>query len=324
MKEEIERGFLAELPDLSVLRAAGRDARDFLARQLTSEVRDLPVGQSQLSAWCTAKGRVIAVGRLFCRADDFLLLIPRDLSGEVLTRLRRYVLRSAVELSEAEAVVVGCAGPRAGDCLRAGLGSLPERPDALVEHAGCTVVAIAGPGPHRPDPRYLVPRYLVLGDPGSVRAVRDGALAALARAPAAAWRALEILSATPVIHRATSEAYLPQMLNLEVLGGLSFQKGCYPGQEIIARLKYRGEVKRRMFLARAETDEVPEPGQPVFRAGAEGGEKAGEVLTAERCLGGVRLLAVIDLAALENTLHLGEPGGPVLAIEPLPYALNPL
>ncbi|MGH8585589.1 MAG: YgfZ/GcvT domain-containing protein, partial [Gammaproteobacteria bacterium] len=130
------------------------------------------------------------------------------------------------------------------------------------------------------------------------------------------------------IHRVTSETYLPQMLNLEALGGLSFQKGCYPGQEVIARLKYRGEIKRRMFLARvqlndANGDGVPMAGQPLFQRLRDGPHKAGEVLAAGRHRDGVALLAVIDIAASNASLLLGDPGGPVLSLMPLPYAVPP-
>ncbi len=299
--------FIAELPELAVLRARGEDALDFLARQLTSDVRGLPAGHSHLSAWCTAQGRVICVGRLLCRSGDHLYLLPTDLVAEVETRLGRYVLRSRVDLSDAGAVAVGCSGLRTGGVLREAIGRLPEGPDQLIEHAGCTVVGLAGP----------TPRYLLLGDPETVRAVRErqGALAA----PAAAWRVQEIRAGVPAIGRAGSEMYLPQMLNLDVLGGLSFEKGCYPGQEIIARLKYRGEVKRRLFIAEVQAEAAPAPGWPIVRAGAEGGHKAGEVLVAERDGDGIVLLAVLEVAASGDTLHLGDPTGPVLSIAPLPY-----
>ncbi|MGH8586641.1 MAG: YgfZ/GcvT domain-containing protein, partial [Gammaproteobacteria bacterium] len=223
--------FIADLPDLAVLRVGGMDAADFLAGQLTSDVRALLPGQSQLAAWCTPKGRVIVVCRVLCLVDQHLLVLPEDLAEDTLTRLKRYVLRSRVELSDERArwVTTGCAGPGMGAVLRERLGALPERPGGLIEVAGFVVAALPGCGP----------RYLVLGAAESVRALREAAVPALGSAPA--WRVLEILSGVPVIHRATSEIYLPQMLNLEALGGLSFQKGCYPGQEVIARLKYRGE-----------------------------------------------------------------------------------
>jgi tRNA-modifying protein YgfZ len=308
--------FIADLPDLAVLRVGGMDAADFLAGQLTSDVRALLPGQSQLAAWCTAKGRAIVVCRVLCLVDQHLLVLPDDLAQDTLTRLKRYVLRSRVELSDERArwVTTGCAGPGVGAVLRERLGALPERPGGLIEVAGFVVVALAGYGP----------RYLVLGAAESVRALWEAAAPALGSAPA--WRVLEILSGVPVIHRATSETYLPQMLNLEALGGLSFQKGCYPGQEVIARLKYRGEIKRRMFLAGAPLDDargddVPTAGQPVFQRLWDGPRKAGEVLAAERHRDGVALLAVIDIAASGTSLHLDEPGGPVLSLMPLPYAV---
>jgi tRNA-modifying protein YgfZ len=309
--------FVADLPDLAVLRAGGKDAVDFLGGQLTSDVRALLPGQSQLAAWCTPKGRVIVVCRVLCLVDQHLLVLPDDLAEDTLTRLKRYVLRSRVELSEERArwVTIGYAGPGVGAVLRERLGALPERPGGLIEVAGFVVVALAGYGP----------RYLVLGAAEPVRALREAAVPALGSVPA--WRVLEILSGVPVVHRATSETYLPQMLNLEALGGLSFQKGCYPGQEVIARLQYRGEIKRRMFLAGAQLadakgDGVPAAGHPVFQRLWDGPRKAGEVLAADRHRDGVvALLAVIDIAASDQSLHLGDPGGPVLSLMPLPYAV---
>ena len=308
--------FIAHLADLAVLRVGGEDAADFLAGQLTSDVRALRPGQSQLAAWCTPKGRVIVVCRVLCLVDQHLLIFPDDLAEDTLTRLKRYVLRSRVELSDERArwVTTGYAGPGVAAVLRERLGALPERPGGLIEVAGFVVVAhyfesVAGYGP----------RYLVLGAAESVRVLQEAAVPAPGSAPA--WRVLEILSGVPVIHRATSETYLPQMLNLEALGGLSFQKGCYPGQEVIARLKYRGEIKRRMFLCGAKSDGVPTAGQPLFQRLSDGPYKAGEVLAAERHRDGVALLAVIDIAASDQSLHLGDPGGPVLSLMPLPYAV---
>lgn len=314
--------FIADLADLAVLRVGGEDAADFLAGQLTSDVRALRPGQSQLAAWCTPKGRVIVVCRVLRLVDQHLLIFPDDLAEDTLTRLKRYVLRSRVELSDERArwVTTGYAGPGVGAVLRERLGALPERPGGLIEVAGFVVVALAGYGP----------RYLVLGAAESVLALREAAVPALGSAPA--WRVLEILAGVPVIHRATSETYLPQMLNLEALGGLSFQKGCYPGQEVIARLKYRGDIKRRMFLAGAKLDDaqldnttgdgVPTAGQPLFQRLWDGPYKAGEVLAAERHRDGVALLAVIDIAASNQSLHLGDPDGPVLSLMPLPYAVS--
>jgi folate-binding protein YgfZ len=299
--------FIADLPDRAVLRIEGADAVAFLAGQLTSDVRALAPLHSQLTAWCNAKGRVIAVGQLMRRAREHLLLVPDDLAEEVLTRLGRYVLRAEVALTDGRPhlAIAACAGPRAGEVLRARLGRLPEPPDGLIEHSGCVIVD-AGCG------------YLVLGEAEPMRALRQGL--ALAEAPAARWRLLEIGHGIPVIRRATSEAYLPQMLNLEALGGLSFQKGCYPGQEVIARLEYRGELKRRMFQASAAADEPPPAGHPLVRAAAGAAERVGEVLCAEReAEGQIALLAVIHVAAAGSDLYLGDPGGPLLSLKPFAY-----
>ncbi|MEE9287250.1 MAG: folate-binding protein, partial [Gammaproteobacteria bacterium] len=136
------------------------------------------------------------------------------------------------------------------------------------------------------------------------------------------WALLDILAGVPSIYPATSEAFLPQMLNLHALGALSFQKGCFPGQEVIARVKYRGKLKRRTYLAHLDTDAVPDPGDALFEVRSR--ERIGQVLNARpHPDGGIAMLAVIETEAAASTevrLHRDE--GPTVQVQPLPYSLN--
>jgi tRNA-modifying protein YgfZ len=228
---------VAPLTHLALIRATGADAAAFLQGQLSNDVRQLGDGRAQLSSYNSPKGRMLAVLHLLRAGDGILLELDRAVLETVLKRLRMFVLRSKVTLDEArDLVAFGVAGPDAPRIL-ADLGLVaPAGPLDCTRRGDLAALRRLGEGP----------RYSLLAP--AARA--DEAWQQLRRhAPAVgtlAWKLLDIDAGIPTVYPATQDRFVPQMCNLDALGGISFDKGCYTGQEVVARVHYRGAVKRHM------------------------------------------------------------------------------
>ncbi|MGH8532393.1 MAG: YgfZ/GcvT domain-containing protein, partial [Gammaproteobacteria bacterium] len=245
---------LTTLPSLGIIRVTGPEAGSFLTAQFTNDVGALSGSHSQLGAWCNAQGRVLAVFRLLRHEASYVLVLPQEMIGSILERLKKFVLRAKLTLEEAseELRVLAAFGvdPLAG--LKAHLPPIPEHEDTVAYRAGVSVVRVPG----------TLPRWLIIGANDSLAFL--GTKEPPADIADTAWRLQDILAGIPMVGAATTGAFLPQMLNLDALGGVSFTKGCYPGQEVIARLQYRGQLKRRMYLALVEDAAAPRAGDPVY------------------------------------------------------------
>lgn len=289
-----------ELTDLGVIAVSGADARTFLGNLLTGDVRPVSASTGLFSAWCDAKGRALATFWLVFWKDVFYLILPKERLDSVMTGMSRYRLRSKVELTHVSDTlpVTGLAGDPARLC--SGLGMEPF--DSLY-HCQGTDQGV----------------FMSIPASGSTRGVYLGTLPecpGVQPAELNTWHWLDVMAGIPWITEPTVGAFIPQMLNLGSLGGLCFSKGCYPGQEVIARLHYRGQLKRQMFLATLEAStEVPRPGTPIYAEGLS--ESLGEVVQAARAPDGVvRLLAVIKLDEKDQVpAHLGDLTGPLIRFE---------
>lgn len=281
----------------AVVRASGADAPEFLHNQLSNSVTSLGPQAVQRAAYCNPKGRVIALLRVLCHGDDLLLILPRERAEAVLKRLRMFVLRSRVQLEADETLaLLGVAGAGAAEALEAaGL----QAPGTGVAPGTVTVIASG----------LRTPRFLLCGTPAELARLQPQLGAP---APGAAWRAAEILDGMPEIEGGAAEQFLPQSLNLDLppLQAVDFGKGCYPGQEIVARLHYRGRPRRRLFLLQAPPgSRLPASGDMV-RDGA--GREAGHVVSAAAAGGaGVYLLAALRLEARAATDLATEAGVPL-------------
>jgi hypothetical protein len=302
------------LDDAAVLAVGGADAAAFLHGQLSSDVKGLAPGACQYASYNSPKGRMLSNFLLWhagAAADaGFLALLPAEVVDGVRRRLAMYVLRSRVTLAEvtADFARFGVGGPAAGDAVRAALDAAPE-PFALARAGDATVLGLPGP------------RFVVLAP----RSAADAVYALLERhaRPAApeVWRWLTIRAGVPVITAATQEQFVAQATNWDVLGGVNFHKGCYTGQEIIARTQYLGRLKERLFAFHADAPAVAAGTRlfsPVFEA-----QPCGTVVNAAPGpADGCDLLAVVQVAAAESgDVRLGTPDGPPLAPVPLPYAV---
>lgn len=307
--------FLAPLDDRAVMAARGEDATSFLQSQLTNDAALATEQHAQAAGYCTPKGRLLATFLHWREADGHYLALPAEVHAAVQKRLGMFVLRAKVKLADASAdrLLFGMADQDA-EAARRLFGRVPDADWARLEVEGGALMRLPGSRRHR---LRLV--FVTTGD--ALRTRWEALREAFPPAGPAAWRLTDIEAGIPQVVAATQEAFVPQMVNFELIGGVSFKKGCYPGQEVVARSQYLGKLKRRMFLGRASSDAVPAPGSDVFHS-ARADQPAGVVVNAERdAQGGVALLLECPIEATQQgTLHLGSAGGPAVALEPLPYA----
>jgi folate-binding protein YgfZ len=300
------------LPQWGVIRAVGDDAASFLHNQLSNDVVKQTAQQARLAAYCTAQGRMLASFVVVKpTADEVWLACSADLLQATLKRLSMFVLRAKARLTDAsgELAVVGLAGPS----VRAWLGD-------VVNDTPWSVVALEGAADRAQVVRLPdaagTPRWLWLGP----AAQADALLAALPAIDESLWRWLEVRAGVAPVVAATSGQFVPQMLNYELVGGVDFRKGCYPGQEIVARSQYLGKLKRRGFLV--DGPATLQAGQDVFWSGDDAQPAGVVALAAPHPGGGASALVELKLMASQGgSLHLGAPQGPALTLRPLPYAL---
>lgn len=314
--QALHGNIVADLSHYGLIEVGGHDAQAFLAAQFTSDIRQVSDKLSQLSAWCTAKGRVLAIFRVFRRGSAYYLMLPMDLLEAMVRRLRMYVLRAEVTINDVSSLLVrvGLAGSGIAPLLAETFTELPSEPNACASQENHTLLCVPGASP----------RFIVVSETEAARRLWLDLQMRATPVGAGAWALLDIVAGIPTVTSKISEEFLPQMLNLEALGGLSFTKGCYPGQEVITRLKYRGQLKRRMYLGRAETTSIPKPGDELFCPGTEETQAVGKIVSAEpHPDGGIALLAVIEIsAAHQGKLCLYAPEGPAITLQPLPYPLE--
>ncbi|MEZ5644232.1 MAG: folate-binding protein [Burkholderiaceae bacterium] len=296
-----EHAGAVRLSGLGVIRAQGPDAIGFLQGQLTQDVALLPVGQARLAAYCSAKGRMQASFVVIKRAgDDVLLLVAADLLAQTLRRLGMFVLRAKVRLTDESPMwqVWGLAGLAAP----ADLAQTPWSSSAY------------GSG-------HAVRLYPAAGVARALAALPADAPAPDAPPLAqASWDWLDVQSGIAMVTLPTFEAFVPQMLNYESVGGVNFKKGCYPGQEVVARSQFRGTLKRRAFLVHGDAPMAV--GQEVFHSG-DAAQPCGTVASvAARPDGGFDAIVSMQVAASGGgSLHLGDASGPALDLLVLPYPL---
>ena len=306
----VQTTILAPLPELGVVCVSGADAVPFLQSQLTNDVSRLAPGKVQLSGYCTPKGRLLATFHQWRTEEGVFMRMPREIIGSVVKRLSMFVLRAKAKVTDvsdawATAALLG----DGTDVLRdAGL-SAPDAPwvsatTGLVR-VDCLLSTPSG-----------VARYLLTSPRESELSLSEE----ITRGASNHWWLSEIDAAVPTIFAATQEKFVPQMINLEVLGGVDFKKGCYPGQEIVARSQYLGKLKRRMNIADVDVTDIP-PAADVYHSDAA--QPVGTVvMAASSAGGGAALLFEAPIDRLESgTLHLQSVDGPRLRVRPLPYVL---
>jgi len=293
----------AELKRLGMLSCTGDDAREFLHAQLTNDFSALAADRARYAGWCSAKGRLLANFLVVPQAQGFLLQLSRDLAPAVAKRLSMFVLRAKVKVTDAsnEWTQFGLWGTGAAERLAA-LGMPVPTGDLVVAPDADAVVV-----------RITQQHFVLL-----VKAAQRDRVPG--NSGEGAWALEEIRAGRPLVVQATQDLFVPQMVNLERLGAVDFKKGCYPGQEIVARTQYRGVLKRRMVRARVAA--AAAPGNDLYADDLPGQASGTVVNAAPAPEGGSELLAVVQISSLENAaaIRFGAADGPQLELLPLPFA----
>ena len=291
------------LPQLGVIRARGEDAVNFLQGQLTQDFALLGQSEARLAAYCSAKGRMLASFIGFKRSDDEILLVcSRDLLAPTLKRLSMFVLRAKVKLSDASDLFV----------LRGLLGSAAARVAGATRapwsktDVGAASVVFLYPSDGVARALWIAP----VGEPEPLVAPVDADL----------WLYAEVRSGVATVSAATVEAFVPQMLNYESVGGVNFKKGCYPGQEVVARSQFRGTLKRRAFLVHGTAPMAA--GQELFMETDPAQPCATVVQSAIDPSGGYEAIVSGQISALLcKSLRIGSASGAFVEPRAMPYAL---
>ncbi len=316
LRADTESVFVTELAAWAALRIDGEDAREFLQNQLSSDVYALSEGNSQWSSYNSPKGRMLASLRLWRDpgiSNGFGALIASDLAASISKRLSMFVLRAKARVGNQSTThaLIGIGGPHAADVI-AKTFSISLSPDGASGIADDDAMVVGlGDG-----------RFIIVASAARAATLRRDIAKAAVPADESVWRWLSIRAGVPLVTAATSDQFVPQMLNWDALGGVSFQKGCYPGQEIVARMRYLGRLKERLYRFHVATDSEPAPGTRLYGS-AFGATACGTVINvAPAPEGGCDLLAVAQIAAVEaGALTLGMEHGPSLTRVELPYSI---
>ena len=306
----VDGTIMADLSQLGVIAFTGDDAATFLQSQLTNDVRGLHADSAQWNGYCSPKGRLLGNFLMWRQANDYCLQLSGDILPSVQKRLAMFIMRAKVQARDAsdERVRLVVAGKQAAAAVSAAMGEIPETTMRSVAVAAGQVIRVG-------DDKFVLSIT-------SERAADVWQTLRTSATPVGApvWDWMRLNAGIPMIVTATQEQFVPQMVNYEAIGGVSFQKGCYPGQEIVARSQYLGKLKRRMFLAQVDAEAAP--GDALYSADIEG-QATGTVVNAAPAPGGgfdVLVVAQVE-SANTQTLHLKAADGAALTLKPLPYVL---
>jgi folate-binding protein YgfZ len=304
-----DSAFFCTLSHEGVLAVRGADASKFLQGQLTCNLNYLSDTQASLGARCTQKGRMQSSFRIVLQGDGVLLAMATELLEPQLADLKKYAVFSKSKLTDESAAWVRF-GLDHGDAALSSLGlELPADTDSVVRHEGLIAIRVS------PDRAEL----WVAADQADV--IKGKLSALLPEGTLNQWLLGQIRAGIGQVMPSTRELFIPQMLNLQAVGGVSFKKGCYTGQEIVARMQYLGKLKRRLYRLSLDASELPEPGTPLFSPSH--GSSIGEVVLAANAVQNIELLAVLQAEAAEGgDIHLGALEGPALHLLDLPYQLD--
>lgn len=309
MSNQDQSAAIMHLDDMTALHVAGEDATKFLHAQFTNDLANLPVNQWQYTGYCTPKGRLLSF-MMIARTgnNNYQLIMPADVADSILPRLRMFVMRDDVTIvvQDEERGITGILADPA-TLKKHGLDCEPE-PGHLKALPGDSLLMTLDSEPGR---------YLYLSGRDQISKI------SLPATDRDRWTSQDISAGIPAVVTATQEAFVPQMVNLDLIGAVNFKKGCYPGQEVVARVHYLGKIKQRMFSAHCNSTELAKPGDKVYTSG-EAEKAAGTVVQSAQSESGQLLQIALQTAAAENgsDIRLGSATGDAVEIGQQPYPLE--
>jgi len=308
--------FLTDLSWLGVIEVSGADSKTFLQGQLTNDINIINPSQSQLSGLCTPKGRLRALFSIYANADKLYLQLPFPLVEETLKRLKMFVMMSKVELIgiSDSLIKIGIYGDKSEVYLKENGFSIPDEVNMVTEYNGMQLIRLASDKA----------RFECVGSSEKIQLLWESLTPHAQLLNTEHWKLLDIHAGIPNVFAESKEAFIPQMLNLQALNGINFKKGCYTGQEVVARMQYLGKLKRRMYRAHCDTQELPLPGSLLHSATLTSGQGSGNIVDAQFSPdGGIDLLAVITTDAVTNNdIFLDETLQVKLTLQEIPYSIE--
>ena len=311
-----EAGYVTALTQTGHMLVQGDDAATFLHNQLSNDVERLQQGEMRRAAYCTAKGRMLASLVYWKATDGITLQLPTELLPAIKKRLGMFILRAKVTITDisAEHVVFALGGKQATDALSAWFPTLPPTENTTISNEYGTLI--------RYHADHAAPRYQWICPSQHATTMWNALTKTLQACNPTDWQLAEISAGIPTVTARTQEKFVPQMINFELIGGVNFKKGCYPGQEIVARSQYLGKLKRRMSLASLPAVDLVE-GTEIFKE-SDPTQPCGMIVNVA-VSGQQRSLALIEMSLADQEgggLRCGSAEGPPVTIIPLPYEIT--
>ncbi len=310
---------LMDLSHLGLLQASGEEVMDFLQGQLSNDIQQVHTTQAQLSSYCSPKGRVLSLLQIIPYQEQLLLQLPLSLLQTIHKRLNIFILRAKVTLTDMsdQLVRIGIAGEKAIAILESLALPVPATPQAVSYTSDITIL--------RTGVESSIPQFQLFANAHIMQTLWTKIAPQATIANGDVWQHLNILAGIPTIYPVTSEAFVPQMINLQALHVVNFQKGCYPGQEVVARMKYLGKIKRRMYLAQVATDTAPQIGDNLYAQENTSGQGTGKIVDVHYNQSNKQydMLCVLDIKTAENhNIYLNNATESTLQLKALPYLLE--
>lgn len=298
---------MADLSHYDLLKISGADATDFLQGQLANDINAIEIGQSQYSAWCSHQGRVISIIFVMRMADDYLMLVPGNLTSIIGEKLAMYILRSQVRLEQIiDQIIFGVSGPKSESKIHDIDLSLPAAEYTHSFKDGVLISRIPG----------LTPRYIFITNLKKSKDIWSRLDVQSAPVGKNAWNLTDIRSGIPLIDEDTSENFIPQMLNLDEIPAVNFKKGCYPGQEVVARMQYLGKSKRKMYHIEIDRTSPLQNGAKLISTSSKSTKGAGNIINnALNGDGKIEALAVLEQEILTYDDLQDADGNPIKHME---------